>query len=110
MVRQKCFEIECDSVFHVAHVEARSLCQEVTENSECDFKCIDTLKCKAVDVKIAVEICELRTQIARCSSIDCKRFTHFCGAILPGLCCLQLQIWIFFERIVLQQERVLLEV
>ena len=40
-VRQSCFEIECDSVFHVAHAEAQSLCQEVTEKGECDFKCIE---------------------------------------------------------------------
>ena len=63
VVRQRCFEIECDSVSHVAHAEAQALCQKWTEKGECDFKCIEgytivsnTLKCKAVDVKIAVEI------------------------------------------------------
>ena len=47
----------------MSHMRKQFLCQEVTENSECDFKCTEgytiasnTLKCKAVDVKIAVEI------------------------------------------------------
>ena len=40
-VRQRCFEIKCASASHVAHAEAQSLCQEVTENSECDIKCIE---------------------------------------------------------------------
>ena len=55
-VRQRCFEIECDSVSHAAHAKVQFLCQEGTENSECDIKCIkrytiasNTLKCKAVD-------------------------------------------------------------
>ena len=62
-MRQRCFEIKCASASHVAHAEAQSLCQEVTENGECDIKCIEgytiasnTLKCKAVDVKTAVGI------------------------------------------------------
>ena len=41
VVRQKCFEIKCASVFHVAHAEVQSLCQEGTENSWCDIKCIE---------------------------------------------------------------------
>ena len=60
-VRQRCFEIECDSVSHVAHAKVQFLCQEVTENSECGIKCIErytissnTLKCKAVDFKTAL--------------------------------------------------------
>ena len=62
-VQQRCFEIKCASASHVAHAEAQSLCQEVTENGDCDIKCIEgytiasnTLQCKAVDVKIAVGI------------------------------------------------------
>ena len=39
-VRQRCFEIKCASVCHVAHAEVQSLCQEGTENGECDIKCI----------------------------------------------------------------------
>ena len=61
-VRQRCFEIKCASVSHVAHAEVQSLCQEGTENSGCDIKCIEgytfasnTLKCKAVDFKTALE-------------------------------------------------------
>ena len=120
-VQQRCLEIKCASASHVANAEVQSLCQGVTENSGCDVKCIEgytiasnTLKCKAVDVKTAVGtwtgIVSCISKIVRGSSIDCEHFTHFCGTMLPGLCCLQLQIWIFFERIVLQQERVLLEV
>ena len=63
MVRQRHFEIKCVSVSHVAHAEMQSLCQEWTENSGCDIKCIEgytiasnTLKCKAVDVKTGVGI------------------------------------------------------
>ena len=62
-MQQRCFEIKCASVSHVAHAEEQSLCQEVTENGECENKCIEgytfasnTLKCKAVDVKTAVGI------------------------------------------------------
>ena len=62
-VQQRCFEIQCASASHVAHAEAESLCQEVTENDECHIKYIEgytiasnTLKCKAVDVKTAVGI------------------------------------------------------
>ena len=61
VVRQRCFEIKCASVSHVAHAKVQSLCQEGTENSECDIKCIEgytiasnTLKCKAVDFKTAL--------------------------------------------------------
>ena len=41
VVRQRYFEIKCASVSHVAHAEVQSLCQEWTENSECDIKCIE---------------------------------------------------------------------
>ena len=61
VVRKKSFEIKCASVSHVAHAEVQSLCQERTENSECDIFCIDgytiasnTLKCKAVDFETAL--------------------------------------------------------
>ena len=61
VVRQRCFQIKCASVSHVAHAKVQSLCQEGTENSECDIKCIEgytiasnTLKCKAVDFKTAL--------------------------------------------------------
>ena len=61
VVRQRCFEIKCASVSHVAHAEVQSLCQDGTENSGCDIKCIEgytiasnTLKCKAVDFKTAL--------------------------------------------------------
>ena len=61
MVRQRCFEIKCASVSHVAHADVQSLCQEGTENSWCDIKCIEgytsasnTLKCKSVDFKTAL--------------------------------------------------------
>ena len=60
-VHQRCFEIECDSVSHVAHANVQFLCQEGIENSECGIKCIErytiasnTLKCKAVDFKTAL--------------------------------------------------------
>ena len=60
VVRQRCFEVKCASVSHVAHAKVQSLCQEGTENSECDIKCIEgctiasnTLNCKAVDFKTA---------------------------------------------------------
>ena len=33
VVRQRCFEIKCAGVSHVAHAEVQSLCQEGTENS-----------------------------------------------------------------------------
>ena len=56
VVQQRCFEIKCASVSHAAHAKVQSLCQEGTENGECDVKCIEgytiasnTLKCKAVD-------------------------------------------------------------
>ena len=61
VVRQTGFEIKCAGVSHVTHAEVQSLCQEGTENSECDIKCIEgytiasnTLKCKAVDFKTAL--------------------------------------------------------
>ena len=61
VVRQRCFDIECDSVSHVAHAKVQSLCQEGTENSECDIKCIEgytlasnTLRRKAVEFKTAL--------------------------------------------------------
>ena len=61
VVRQRCFEMECAKVSHVAHAEVQFLCQECTENSGCDIKCIEgytiasnTLKCKAVDFKTAL--------------------------------------------------------
>ena len=61
VVRQRCFEIECASVSHVAHAEVQHLSQEGTENSWCDIKCIEgytialnTLKCKVVDFKTAL--------------------------------------------------------
>ena len=41
VVRQRCFEINCASVSHVAHAEVQFLCQEGTENSRCDIKCIE---------------------------------------------------------------------
>ena len=54
MVRQRCFEIKCASVYHVAHARI--------ENSWCGIKCIEwytiasnTLKCKAADFKTALE-------------------------------------------------------
>ena len=56
VVRQRCFEIKCGSVSHVAHAEVQFLCQEWTVNSGCDIKCIEgytiasnTLRRKAVD-------------------------------------------------------------
>ena len=56
VVRERRFEIKCASVSPVAHAEMQSLCQEGTENSECDIECIEgytiasnTLKRKAVD-------------------------------------------------------------
>ena len=62
VVRQRYFKIKCASVSHVAHAEVQSLCQEWTENSECDIKCIErytiasnTLQCKAVDFKTALD-------------------------------------------------------
>ena len=61
MVRHRCFEIKCASISNVAHAEVQSLCQEGTENSGCDIKCIEgytiasnTIKCKAVDFKNAL--------------------------------------------------------
>ena len=61
VVRQRCFEIECACVSHVADAEVQPLCQEGTENSACDIKCSEgytiasnTLKCKAVDFQTAL--------------------------------------------------------
>ena len=56
VVRQRCFEIKCASVSHVAHAKLQSLCQEGKENSECEGYTIasNTLKCKAVDSKTAL--------------------------------------------------------
>ena len=61
VVRQICFDIKCASVYHVAHAEVQSLCQEGTENSRYDVKCIEgytiasnTFKRKAVDLKTAL--------------------------------------------------------
>ena len=61
VVRQRYFEIMCASVSHVAHAEVQSVCQEWTENSGCDIKCIEeytvasnTLDCKAMDFKTAL--------------------------------------------------------
>ena len=61
MVQQRCFEIKCAGASHVAHAEAQSLRQEVTENGECDIKCIEghtiasnTLKRNAVEFKTAL--------------------------------------------------------
>ena len=61
VVQQRCFEIKCAGASHVAHAEAQSLRQEVTENGECDIKCIEghtiasnTLKRKAVEFKTAL--------------------------------------------------------
>ena len=75
MVRQRCFEIKCASVHHVALAEVQSLCQEGTENSWCDIKCIEvytiaskTLKCKAVDFKTALGTC---TGNVSCTSKSC---------------------------------------
>ena len=62
-VQERCFEIKCAGASHVARAEAQSPCQEVTENRDCNIKCIEgytiasnTLKCKAVDVRAAVVI------------------------------------------------------
>ena len=41
VVRQRCFEIKCAIVSHAAHAKAQLLCQEGTENSECDIECIE---------------------------------------------------------------------
>ena len=94
VVRQRRFEIKCASVSHVAHAEVQSLCQEGTENSGCDVKCIEGYTPKS---------CGVPSSIA-------ERFTHFCGTILSGLCRLHLQIWVFSKRIELRQERVLIGV
>ena len=121
VVRQRCFEIERASVSYTAHAEVQPLCQEVTENGECDIKCIEgytiasnTLKRKAVDVKTAVGIwtgivsctpksCGVPPLLANTSHTSAERYCF-------GLCCLQLQFWVFSKRIALQQERFLLEV
>ena len=39
VVRQRCFDIKCASVSHVAHAKVQALCQEWTEYSACDIKC-----------------------------------------------------------------------
>ena len=63
VVRQRCFGIEHAGVSRVAHAKVQSLCQKWTVHGWCDIKHVEgytiasnTLKCKAVDVKIAVEI------------------------------------------------------
>ena len=103
VVRQRCFEIECASVSHVAHVEAQPVRQEGTENSWCDIKCIEgctialnTLRCKAVEFKTALGTW---TGNVSCIHQSCgvppslvKHFTHFCGTSQPGHCYLQMQI------------------
>ena len=75
MVRQRCFEIECASVSHVAHVEVQSLCQEGTENGECDIKYVEgytiasnTSKCKAVECmsELAIRIGNVNDTFKSC--------------------------------------------
>ena len=58
VVWQRCFEIKCAGVSHAAHAKVQPLCQEGTENTECDIECFEgytiasnTLTCKAVDFK-----------------------------------------------------------
>ena len=54
VVRQRCFEIMCASVSHVAHAEVQSLCEEGTENSGCDIKCIElyTIASNTLNVRL----------------------------------------------------------
>ena len=117
-VRQRCFEIKCAGVSHVAHAEVQFLCQGWTENSGRDFKCIEeytitfnTLKCKAVDLKTVLVTW---TENVSCTSKTCgvppslANTTHLCGTTLPGHCHLQLQNWVFSNRIALWQERILI--
>ena len=117
VLRQRCFEIKCASVSHVAHVEVQPLRQEGTENSWCAIKCIEgytiasnTLKCEADCTGDLDWKRELHIQFVWCSFVDCEHFTHLCGTILSVFCHLQLQIWIFSKRIALLQERVLIGV
>ena len=119
VVRQRCFEIKCASVYHVAHAEAQSLCQDVTENGECNIKCIEgytiasnTLRRKAVELKTALGTW---TGNVSCTSkscgvppLTCGHFTHFYGTTLSGLCQLHLQSWVFSKRIALRQVKVLI--
>ena len=119
-----CFCDFRDSYFRnfFLHFSVQSLCQEGTENSGCDIKCIEgytiasnTLKSKAVDFKTALETWTGNVSCTPKScgvvpSLACEHFTHLCGTTLPGHCHLQLQIWVFSQRIALRQERVLLGV
>ena len=85
---QRCFEIKCASVHHVhhvAHAKVQSLCQERTENSECDIKCVEeytiasnTLKNKAVDFNTA-----LGTLIGNvsCTSKSCGVLSSIANAL-----------------------------
>ena len=107
VVRQRCFEIKCASVSHVAHAEVDFLCQEGTENNGCDITCIDGYAIASEDFDWKRE---LHTPVVRCPSIACEQITHFCGTTFSGLCHLHLQNWVFSERIALRQERVPLEV
>ena len=115
------FEIKCASASHVAHAEAQSLCQEMTGNGDGDIQCIEgytiasnTLKCKAVDVNTAVGIW---TGNASCIPKSCCVPPSIANTLHTSVeryyldfVAYNSKIWIFFERIVLQQERVLLEV
>ena len=103
LVRQRCFEIECASVSHVAHAKVQSLWQEGTENSWRDVKCIEvyiiasnTLECKAVDFKDCTGDLdwkrELHIQVVRCSSIACEHLHTSVERHYPDLCHLHLQI------------------
>ena len=84
-VQQRCFEIKCQSAPHVAHAKVQSLCQEGTDNSECDIKCIEgytiasnTSTCEAVDFKTA-----LRTLIGNmsCTSKSCGVLSSIANAL-----------------------------
>ena len=118
VLRQRCFEIKCVSVFHVTHAKVQSLCQEGTKNSERENKCIErytiasnTLKCKAVDFKTALGTWSgnmSRTSKSCSVPPSLANTLHLCGTTLPGHCHLQMQIWEFSERIALRQERILI--
>ena len=65
VVRQRCFEIECAGVSHVAHAEVQSLCQEWTGNNGCDLKCIEEY---TIASHTSVERYYLDTVIYNCKS------------------------------------------
>ena len=86
MARQRCSDIEHVGVFHVAHAEVQSLCQEWTVHGWCDIKYVEgyttasnTSKCKAGEFTSALasrtgnEDCTFKSCDVPSSSVNALR-------------------------------------